>query len=265
MSSRPRRISRSMSRSGRNPVAFTTTSTVTANGSPARRPVTATWSPTGTDVVDLERGKLLDVPGLDEAVHVRAELPACGEPIGSVRAEASGAGVPDRPQQRRARFVLGEGGELDERVRCRVAGPDDEDPLPGEPSPGPRRARRAERARCGRRGSAAGARPAAVSGFGDVYVPEVSTTARAVTSSTPSAVWRRRRKRGVGAAGGAGAVHALPGHRVDADLVPDHGASSGVWASGSRYWATSRCRSAATTGAAQSSRWVRGAGGRRRR
>ncbi len=61
-----------------------------------------------------------------------------------------------------------------------------------------------------------------MSGFGDVYVPEVSTTARAVTSATPSAVWRRRRNGGVGAAGGARAVHTLPGHRVDADPVPDH-------------------------------------------
>ncbi len=105
----------------------------------------------GTDVVDLERGKLLDVPGLDEAMHGGAELPAGGEP--------SAASAPRRavPAFRNAHSSVVPGSSL-ARVASLMSVFAAECPAPTTRTrfranrAGPGRARRAERARRGRRG-----------------------------------------------------------------------------------------------------------------
>lgn len=128
MSSSSRRISRSMLRSGRNPVALTTTS-ASRNASSPDQPNPAVM---GLEAGDLEGVDLRDSPGCHEGVYAVAELRTIGELVVRGGRHAERGAIADQPEHLRPRLGLRQLGESDQRVRGRVPRADDDDSLTGE-------------------------------------------------------------------------------------------------------------------------------------
>ena len=265
--SRSRRSSAAMEWSGRKPVAATIRSTVIDCSPPsACRTTTSTRSPVGVRAWTEKPVSSRDPAGVDVLAQPGAERAAGGQGVGVPA--AVGAGRATRARIAQVTSVPGLGvGELGEgRAGCwRRSGRRRRRGCAGRRTgPGPRRARRAARARGTRRRrvSPRAGRPDAPRTFGVPQVPEASMTARA---RSLVAVGEADQERGGLAAGGAEPVQAEPADRLDPGAVAQVRLERGQLGQGlevvggelARRWA-GRPASGATQPASSSSRRAAG-------